>query len=464
MQTEPENIPQSDQLPPSHSERVVSGPIVKTIFSLALPVTLGMLMEVVLLITDFYWVGRLGPTAQDAVTTSMVVIWTLFSAISIISIGTTALVSRYVGAREQDRVNHFIRQALWATLGIGLVVTVGGYYSTPGFLKFMGAGQSTMAAAQPYLRLFFISSLTWFFTEVIFAVFRASGDTRTPMKIGIINVVLNMALDPLFIFGWGPVPAYGVLGASVATAISHAVGTTICFWYLLKGRLGYTVPRIFRTMPRLASILKMARIGVPIATQQLAFVIVYWFLIKYVHEFGEAAGAAMGIGNRMESMSYMICAGFGIAASTMVGQNLGAEKPDRASRCAWGAVGLGIGVTMIFSAMFLGVPGFMASIFTSDPEVHKIAVDYLIILGLSQTAMALEIVLEGAFSGAGDTLPPMIVMIPGAAARIPLAYYLAFELNWGINGIWWTLTITSIVKGIVLAYWFWLGRWKLKKV
>jgi putative MATE family efflux protein len=209
---------------------------------------------------------------------------------------------------------------------------------------------------------------------------------------------------------------------------------------------------------------RIVELGLPIAGHQLVFVIVYWFLIGYVHQFGVTAGAAMGIGNRVESFSYLTCYGFSVAASTLVGQNLGAGKPDRAARCAWGAVGLGIGLTTIFSALFLGLPGLIASVFTDDPQVLRIAVDYLVILGLSQSAMAVEIILEGAFSGAGNTIPPMVVMLPCSLARIPLAWYLAFELGWGVNGIWWTLTITTGVKAAILAYWFALGRWKRKKL
>ena len=119
---------------------------------------------------------------------------------------------------------------------------------------------------------------------------------------------------------------------------------------------------------------------------------------------------------------------------------------------------------MVFSALFLGLPRLIASVFTDDPQVLQIAVDYLVILGISQSAMAIEIILEGAFSGAGNTIPPMMVMLPCSVARIPLAWYLAFELGWGVNGIWWTLTITTGVKAVVLAYWFALGRWKRKKL
>jgi putative MATE family efflux protein len=449
----------------NHDNRnIVSGPIVRTIFSLAMPVVAGMAMEVALSVTDFYWVGRLGASAQDAITSSMVIIWTVFAAVSIISIGITALVSRYVGARDPGRAAHYIRQALWLALIIGGFLAVIGFALTPLFLDFMQTEPATRAQAVPYLRIFFASSLLLFISETIYAVFRASGDTRTPTRVGITVVCINLVLDPVMIFGLGPIPAMGVHGASLATALSYLCGTTMILRQLLKGKLGYRVEKLLKVKPETAAMLKISRIGLPIASQQLAFVMVYWFLIKFVHEFGTAAGAAMGIGNRMESFSYLTCYGVSLAASTMVGQNLGAGQPDRAARCAWGATGVGIGLTLIFTIFFLGMPRVIASVFSSDPTVVNVAVNYLIILGLSQFTMAVEIILEGSFSGAGDTIPPMLVMIPGSAARIPLAYYLAFELGWGLDGIWWTLTITTTLKAAVLAWWFKRGRWKAKKV
>jgi putative MATE family efflux protein len=350
------------------------------------------------------------------------------------------------------------------SVSLGFVFAIVGFVLAPYLLSFMDAGARTLELAVPYLRIFFVSSVFFFWQDTIYAVFRASGDTKTPTLVGIGSVLLNIGLDPVLIFGLGPFPALGVTGASLATAIAIFLAAITITCLMLRGKLGYRVEKAFAIRPHAGTMLKIARIGLPISSQQLVFVVVYWFLIKIVHAFGETAGAAMGIGNRMESFSYLMCYGFSVAASTMVGQNLGAKKPDRAARCAWGAVGIAIGMTFVISIMFIVFPRTIASIFTDNDEVLRIATDYLIILGISQTAMALEIVLEGSFGGAGDTVPPMLVMVPTSLARIPLAYVLAFNLDWGINGVWWTLTFTSIVKGAILALIFKRGRWKKKQV
>jgi putative MATE family efflux protein len=455
---------EQDHKPTQTTELITSGPIVKAVLTLATPVVFAMLTQVALSVTDFYWVGHLGAAAQDAVTSSMIMIWTVYATASIISIGVTALVARYVGARNPTRAAHYVRQAIWLATLMGAVVSVIGYALSSNLLGLMKTGAASQIHAVPYLRVFFASCLLLYWMETIYAVFRASGDTKTPTQVGVAIVIINIILDPILIFGLGPIPALGVPGAALATAIAYVSGTVAISRFLYSGRLGYRIGKVLSTKPAAGSLAKITRIGLPIGSQQMVFVMVYWFLIGFVHEFGEKAGAAMGIGNRMESFSYLTCYGFSIAASTLVGQNLGAGKPDRAARCAWGATSLGLGLTLIFSVAFIGFPELIAGLFTDDPRVMTIAVDYLIILGLSQTAMAFEIILEGAFSGAGDTIPPMVVMLPASLARIPLAWYLAFSLGWGINGIWWTLTITTGFKAIWIALWFARGNWKRKKL
>ena len=443
---------------------ITEGPIIKTIFNLALPVVLGMIMEFALSLTDFYWVGKIGATAQDAITSSMVIIWTIFVLISIVAIGVTALVSRYVGANQFDKVQFYIKQGVALAISLGVIFSTVGYFITPALLEFMDTSENTFVLAVPYLRIFFLFGIIFFWNETIYSVFRASGNTKTPTLIGVTTICINMILDPLFIFGIGPFPELGVTGASIATGISVFIGMVLITTILLRGKLGYKIIEPLKIRPKLQEMFKIAKIGLPISTQQLVFVIVYWFLIKYVHTFGESAGAAMGIGNRLESFSYLTCYGFSVAASTLVGQNLGANQPGRAAKCAWGSVAMAITLTSGMTILLLTIPHLIASIFTEDMHVQQIAADYLFILGLSQVAMALEIVIEGAFSGAGDTVPPMLVMIPGSLARIPLAYYLVFTLDWGINGVWWTLTITTFIKSTILALWFLRGKWKLKEV
>ncbi len=444
--------------------QITEGPITKSLIALALPLIIGMFMEIALSMTHYFWVGKLGPTAQDAVTTSMVVIWTVVAATSVVSVGITALISRNIGAGNLERASYFVKQGLALAIIIGFLAGVVGILNAKSLLVFMKAGEQTVTLGLPYLKIFFASTILLFLLETSYAAFRASGNTKTPALIGIMVVIINLVLDPLFIFGIGPFPELGVTGAGVATSIAYVIGVVTSLALIFRGKLGYAPPRIRPLELSVSDMLKIIRIGLPMSGHQLIFMIVYWFLIIIIHKFGEAAGAAMGIGNRMESFSYMICHGLSLAASAMVGQNLGAKKPERAARSVWQAVVLGIIVTSVVSILFLTLSRQIASVFSDSPAVIDIAKDYLVILALSQMTMAVEIILEGSFAGAGDTVPPMLVMIPGHLLRIPLAYYLCFDLGWGINGVWWTLTITTTLKATILALWFRRGRWKEKVI
>lgn len=443
---------------------VTSGSIIRSVFSLSIPASLGLLMDFALNVVNIFWVGKLGPAAQDAVASTMVIIWPIMALSSLVITGLTALVARHVGARELPSAAYIIKQSLYFGLLIGVSTSLTGMLAVPAMLDFMQVSEATTQHAAQYLLVYLCGSWLFPVVDSMYASFRASGDTATPAKVGALVVLLNILLDPLLIFGWGPIPPLGITGAACATVLSLVIGTYIMGSLLIRGKLGYSIRPIFDVKPQLSTIRRIARIGLPITVQQLAFVMVYWFIIRTVHEFGVPAGAAMGIGNRMESFAYLTCAGFGIAAATMVGQNLGAGKPDRAARCAWGTVTLGIAVTSIISLCFLLLPTQIAGVFSNDPQVIHIAADYLRILGLSQFTMATEIILEGAFSGAGDTLPPLIVLLPGAIIRIPMAWYLAVDQGWGINGVWWTLTITTTIKASILAYWFSRNRWQRKIV
>ncbi len=443
---------------------ITEGPILRSVISLAAPVAIGMFMEFALSTTDYFWVGKLGPTAQDSITSSLIVIWTIMAITAIVSVGLTALISRYVGSGDFEKVVYFIKQGFTLAIIIGVLAGIVGSFLASDILGFMKAGAETIRHGTPYLRIFFAAVILLFLMETSYAIFRASGDTKTPTKVGITVVLINMVLDPVLIFGAGPIPAMGVAGASLATAIAFLTGTLLLIRLIHKGKLGYKLPNWRTVSTSLTGMLKIVKIGLPMSSHQLIFMIVYWFLIMIVHSYGENAGAAMGIGNRMESFCYLFGYGISLAAATMVGQNLGAGKPDRAAKCAWYAVGLGIAVSAFVSIFFFVIPGQIVGIFSNDPHVVPMATDYLIILGLSQITMTVEIILEGSFSGAGDTIPPMLVMVPGHLLRIPLAYYLCFTLDWGINGVWWTLTITTTIKAIILAFWFKRGKWKEKVI
>lgn len=443
---------------------LITGGILGTLIKLAWPVVATMFVHTAFLITDMMWLGRLGAAEMASVISSMFFIWILFSIAEIVTAGLVAIVSRHYGAKEYGKASYAASQAIGYAVMLSIIITAIGYIFAPAFLRFMGTEQDVAAFGVDYMRVRYLGTILLFWYEAGSSIFRATGDTRRPMIVSLVAVVANIILDPCFIFGMGPFPAMGVKGAAIATVVSTLLAVIGLLIYILSGKL--TIDIRIRDVVRTNSKLlwQMVKIGLPLSINGVLFSVVYVFITKITAAFGTNAIAALGVGNRCEALSYMVCFGFSVAVATMVGQNLGAKRPDRSERSVWIALGITGGITAAVSVLFLAIPGLITKAFISDAQVIEISRDYLMILALSQVFMAAEIILEGAFSGAGNTVPPMIVGIPGSLLRLPIAYLLCFTLGVGVNGVWWAITLTTIVKGIILLIWFRRGHWKLKEL
>ncbi len=446
------------------SKSLTEGPILRGVIALAWPTAASLFLEFALGITDFYWIGWLGSEQQDAMTSSMIVVWTMFSLVSMITIGVNAIVSRNVGAKDPARAGYVGAQGLKMSLIGGFVVATIGYFFAENIMRFMGAETAVASYGTAYLRIFFLTVPSLFFVDTLGAIFRASGDTKRPMFVSLTGVGLNIILDPILIFGWLGAPEMGIAGAAWGTFISYFIDLLLYAYFLRRGALPFSLGGLKRDSLDKSACASISRVGMPIAIQHLVFVSVYSVLIQIVHRFGFVAGAAMGVGNRLESINYLGVTAISIAASALVGQNLGAGKPERAARVGWISTALGAGFALFLSLFFIFIPDQLSSIFTSDREVIEIARGYLVIVGISQLFMGIEIVIDGAFSGAGDTVPPMLISIPGSLARIPLAYWFAISLDMGVNGVWLAVTVTTVLKAGLLSYWFRRGRWMEKVV
>lgn len=443
---------------------LTSGNITKNIFRLAWPAVTSMFLETFFSIANAFWVGKLGATSLAAVISSAFVIWIIYSLAAIISVGVVALVSRSIGAKDLEKAAYVSRQAFLFSILSSSILTVVGLTFTPQVFYLMGTEKEVTLIGIRYLRIIFLGAPFFFLIDTLSGVFRATGDTKTPLKVALFAVGLNIILDPFLIFGIGPFPRMGAIGASIATVISQFTGVMLFKYYINKGRLPFSLSLKLGSKIDPEAVWRIVKIGMPTSVAGIVFSVVYLFLNKITALFGTEAIAALGIGNRSESLSYLTCFGFSMAAATLVGQNLGADKPARAEESAWRTGLIVVLITGFISIMFISFPKYISGFFISDEKVIEIAVVYLKILGLSQIFMGIEIVLEGAFSGAGNTFPPMVVSVPGSILRIPLAYLLALKLGWGVAGIWWAITLTSVVKGVVLAFWFKLGRWKRKEI
>jgi putative MATE family efflux protein len=259
---------------------------------------------------------------------------------------------------------------------------------------------------------------------------------------------VNLAADPVLIFGAGPVPALGVTGAAVATVVSWTVAA-VRGWMLL-GRLGVRPSLLGFARPPLAETWTSVGVGFPLAVEGALFSLIYILLTRVTTTFGTPAVAALGVCHKLEVLNYFVCAGMGAAATTLVGQNLGAGDPRRAARCAWRTLFLTCLPVGAVTVLLVAFPEGAVRVFSNDARVVSAGVTYVLLVGLTQLFMAAEVVLLGAFAGAQWTAIPAVIEIGLTAVRVPLAMWLV-NRGWGVEAVWSAIAFTTVIKGSLLA-------------
>ena len=277
-------------------------------------------------------------------------------------------------------------------------------------------------------------------------------------------VVLNLVLDPLLIFGVGPFPRLEVFGAALATVLAQMVAVVAFAVHAFRKHPDFPlqVDALRRLQSRMA--VDFVRLGAPALSIGVLFSSVYLFLSGVAARLGTVEMAILGLGNRLETLTYLGTSGFAEATGAVVGQNLGAAKVERAAKAAWYSVGWMVAYGSIVGGLMIFLPRQFLHVFTDDPQVLQVGSQYVRILGLCQGLMAAEIVLERAFAGAGDTLPPMLISVPINVLRIPLVWWLVLPMDGGILAIGILLSATSGLRGILSVAWFARGGWKHRRL
>lgn len=447
---------------PRSAPDLTRGPLVWGLLFLAIPTWGAHFLETAYNIVNGIFVGRVGTESLAAVNASAFFMWLAWSQLNTVSTGTASVVANCVGAGQRDRAERAVSQGVLLGLCLGLLMLAIGLLVRGSVLRAMGLEPAVVALGVRYLGILFTVVPLMAFAAVLGAAMRGYGDARTPTLVDAIVLLMNICLAPILVLGLWGAPRLGVAGAAIATVTSATCGCLILGTLLAVGRLPFHLHRrhAFSTefMP------DILRIGFPTSFSSVIFCLVYMGLTRVIAEFGTQAVAAVGIGHRVESLSFMTCLAFSIAAITMVGQNKGAGELQRAERSAWLAVGLATVVTAVMTVVMVSFPQVLARVFIDDPAVVPVAAGYVRIVGMAQIFMALDVVLEGAFSGAGDTVPPMAISIPLTLARIPLSWLVAVHWHVGIMGVWWVISGLMVLRGFAMAAWFARGRWKTRQV
>ena len=432
----------------------------RAVLLLAVPMVLEMLMESVFAVTDMWFVSRLGVDAVATVGLTEAVITIVYAVAVGLSMAGTAMVARRIGEKDKDAAAVAAVQAVGLSLFLSLLIALPGGFFAPDLLRLMGGSPELVAAGQGYTRWMLAGNGTIMAIFMFNAVFRGAGDAALAMRVLWLANGLNLILDPCLIFGWGPFPELGLTGAAVATTIGRGVG--VAYQCVLLGRGSGTL-RIERRHLRLHPpvMLRLMRVSLGGIGQHLIATSSWVVLVRLVSTFGAAAVAGYAIAIRIILFVLMPSWGVANAAATLVGQNLGAGRPDRAEASVWRTGRYNAGFLVLVAVAFIGWPGALVGLFTADPVVLGYGVDCLRIIAYGYAFYAFGMVVTGAFNGAGDTLTPtMINFFCYWCFQLPLAWTLAHRTALGAAGVFWSITVAEVLLALVAILLFRRGTWK----
>jgi putative MATE family efflux protein len=447
----------------SHQD-YTSGSLNRAILLLAVPMVLEMVLESLFAVVDVAWVGRLGADAVAAVGLTESMLTLVFSVSMGLSLSTTAMVARRIGEKDHAGAAVAAVQAIFLGLVISVAVGVPCFLFAPRLLQLMGATPAIVAIGSGYTRICLGGSCAVLLLFLNNAIFRGAGDAAIAMRLLWVSNILNLILDPCLIFGWGPFPRLGVTGAALATFIGRSIGVAYQFYRLLKGteRIRIFARQIRVQLEVLGRLMRVSTTGI----LQFAIAHTSWIgLVRIVSTFGAAAVAGYTIAIRIVIFVILPSWGLSNAAATLVGQNLGAGRPDRAETAVWR--------TGLYNMILLGAVGvfFIACaepivrLFIQDPEVVPLGAACLRVVSYGNLGYAYFMVMMQAFNGAGDTITPTIVNFFGFwLFEIPLAYVLAKPLGMKSNGVFASIAIAESAMAAASAILFRQGKWKRKKI
>ena len=427
--------------------------------TLAVPIMLNNLLQMLYNLVDAWFLGRLGAAAVSAPTISFTLIFFLVIFGIAFSMAGTTLIAQSKGKGDMERANFYAGQVTTLLVAMSLVISAVGLLATPTLLRVMQVPAEAYEYTRQYMTIIFAAMPFMFVSFLLRAVLQGIGDSMTPLIVQVITIGLNVVLDPILIFGWGPFPAMEVAGAAYATVFARLVAAAVSAWILISGRKGIKLT-LANMKPDWPAIRRITNIGLPSAIGQAVPAFGFTVLQGIVNTLGTPVVAAFGIGNRIVSLFNMPAIGFSQATTSIVGQRLGASRKDQAITAVKQSVitvaafiTVGMTFTFFFGASFV-------RFFVDDPEVIAHGRDLFRILSPSVMIFAVFMVTNGAFQGGGDTKPVMVLNVARLwGVRVPLAYVLVVVAGWGPIGIWWSMFASNLLIAIVGFFWLSRGHW-----
>jgi len=437
-----------------NTQNIIGLPYKNAIKKLAIPAILTYVCQILFEFIDAYWLGRLqNSEVFAAVGAASFVTWALYALMNIVTGGVNSYVAQYAGAKIKKKYHQIAFEGLILSVIVGLLITI---IMLPLYHKIffkMGLTGNILKATEEYfsvMNLYFIISFIYITTGTIF---NAHGDTKTTFWTNGVTIFLNIILTPLLILGYDFIPRLEVKGAALSTIISQAVG--IFLRIILLIRKDFLSTKLSLRDMSLKECLLIMKVGLPVATGNFIFCMVFPVLTRFITMLENInALSALNICHRVEGVAYFICVGFSVSACTMVGQYTGIKDMKRAKESAWANALYLTYILIPVSLLFIIYPHPLIYIMTDDQMVLAEGVKYMRIIGLCEILLGLEIVFQGVFTGMGNTIPPTLIYVPLTIGRIPLAYFMAFHLGMGVTGIWWAISISTLLKGILVTLMF----------
>jgi putative MATE family efflux protein len=439
-------------------------PMRRAVLLLAVPMVLELVLESAFAVVDIYFVGKLGSSAVATVGLTETILFLLYAIGMGLAMAVTAVVARRIGEGKREEASVTAVQAIWLAMIASIPFAIVGIVFARDILRLMGADAWTLTHGYGYMQWALGGNAVIMLLFTINAIFRGAGDAAAAMRVLWVANALNIVLDPILIFGFGPVPALGIEGAAIATTIGRGLGVLMQLWILFRRGEHLRVLRSQLTWHGaiLWNILRTSFGGIG---QMIVSMTSWIFLMRILAGIGSEAVAGATIAMRVMMFTMMPAWGMSNAAATLVGQNLGAQEPTRAEAAVWRIGAYNMVYLLALSVMFFTLPRELMGIFTAEPAVITIGAEWLRILSYSFFVYGWWMVSVQAFNGAGDTATPTLINVVFFwLIQIPLSWLLAIKLNWQHSGVFWGVFVSETSVGLFTLWLFSRGKWKTAQV
>ena len=445
--------------------KYTEGKILSSLVSLAIPIIMANILHTAYQLIDTFWLGRLGANAVAAVSISFPILFLILSIGAGLTLAGTVIVANHKGAENQVEVNYSSSQTVLVIFFVSILLAVVGYFSAAPLMKLVGAGPEILNDSVRYFKFSSFGFVFLFMFFVFQSLMRGIGNVMLPMYIVLSTVLLNLVLDPLFIFGWGNIPGYGVAGAAVASVITQGISAFIGIGILIRGKKGIQIKWKHMRFD-FTWVKRMFKLGVPSSLEQSSRAAAMTVMVMLVTSFGSEVVAAYGIGARVLSLIVVPALGFAMATTTLVGQNIGAGKLKRANKIGDLSNKIAFfGLTGIGMLLFVFAEPITRFFVPNDEQVIQDGALFIKIMAPSFGLLGVQQVLNGVFNGAGFTSASLLISVFSLwMIRFPTAFVLSHKTTLEFEGIWWAFPISNLIAAIIAFVYYKMGYWKIRSI